>query len=114
MIDSYSFGKIVVNGKKYKNDIILYKNEIIKEVWWRKEGHELSILDIKDEIDKFSPEIIVIGCGKFGVLKVLTETKDYLKKKNIKLVAEKTSKACEIFNKLSVNHKIVGAFHLTC
>jgi len=47
MIESYKFGKIVVNGKSYSSDVIIIGN-YVKADWWRKEGHCLHIEDLRD------------------------------------------------------------------
>ncbi len=51
MIESYSFGQIIIDGKKYNSDLIIYKNDINSN-WWRKEGHNLYIEDVQDIINK--------------------------------------------------------------
>lgn len=42
MIEKYSFGKIVVNGAAYANDIKIVQGRVIPD-WWRKKGHSISI-----------------------------------------------------------------------
>lgn len=113
MIDSYSFGSIVVDGKRYTQDIIVFPGKV-KEKWWRKEGHSLSLEDL-EEVIEFSPEILVVGTGYFGVMKVPEEVKEALKRKGISVIVEKTKQAVETFNRLfKEGKKVVGAFHLTC
>ena len=58
MIESYKFGEIIINGKKYNSDLIILKDRIYDN-WWRKEGHNLCIDDIKKIIDK-KPDILII------------------------------------------------------
>lgn len=114
MIDSYAFGSIFINQKKYTSDVIVTQDDIVDN-WWRNKGHELCIDDLKKYIDEFKPDIVVVGTGKFGLMKVLAETKKYFEKNNIRLIEEKTSKAVKTLNKLlAENENVVGAFHLTC
>jgi hypothetical protein len=47
MIENYSFGQMLINGKKYNSDLIIFK-DYIYDSWWRKEGHNLCIDDIKE------------------------------------------------------------------
>ena len=54
MIDSYIFGKIVIDGQDYDRDVIVYP-DYVERNWWRKEGHELCIDDIKSSIERESP-----------------------------------------------------------
>jgi len=50
MINSYTFGVIVVNGKKYYSDIIIYPNKV-DDNWWREEGHLLIPRDLEKVVD---------------------------------------------------------------
>lgn len=112
MIESYSFGKIVINGKMYTSDIILYPNRV-DDNWWRITGHLLQKEDLKDIIH-FNPDVLIVGTGADGLMKVPDETKEFVESKGIQLIIEGTKKASEIYNKLKDKHKIVAAFHLTC
>ena len=114
MIESYNFGRIVINGRVYTSDLIIFNNNSIKENWWRKEGHKLHIEDL-EEVIKRKPEILVIGTGYLGLMKVPKEVKDFLNQKGIEVVSQKTKEACETFNKLlSSKRKVAAALHLTC
>ncbi|MEN3190684.1 MAG: MTH938/NDUFAF3 family protein [Atribacterota bacterium] len=112
MIESYSFGQIIIDGKKYNSDLIIYKNDINSN-WWRKEGHNLYIEDVQDIINK-KPEVIIVGTGYYGLMKVSTELIKYLESKGIELIIKKTKDACDEYNKLYKDKKVVAAFHLTC
>jgi hypothetical protein len=112
MIDSYSFGKIVVDGQIYTSDIILYPNKI-DDKWWRKSGHLLQKEDLKDIIQS-NPEILIVGTGAYGLMKVPIETKNFIESKRITLIAEKTGEAYKTYNKIKNQKKIIAAFHLTC
>ena len=37
MIEEYSFGQILISGKKYNSDLIIFADHIYDN-WWRKEG----------------------------------------------------------------------------
>ena len=111
-IDSYDFGRIVVDGKAYTSDVIIFPDKV-KDNWWRKEGHALHIEDIETVVEE-KPEVLIVGTGKYGILKVLPETKEYIESKRIELIVEPTDRACEMYNKISKNKKAVAALHLTC
>lgn len=111
-IDFYGFGLIVVDGKEYSSDIIIFPDKI-KSEWWRKRGHELCLEDIADVLDQ-KPEVLVVGTGASGVMKVLPEVKKAAQARGIKLITEPTDKACNTYNELSRSQKVVAAFHLTC
>jgi len=112
MIEGYSFGQIIIDGKRYTSDVIIYPDRVDSR-WWRKEGHELSPEDIEGILEE-KPEILVVGTGNTGFMKVLPETEAYLKQRNIKLIAERTDKACETYNHLCKSQKVIAALHLTC
>jgi hypothetical protein len=111
MIDSYSFGNIMIDGKEYTHDVIITGSNIIE--WWRQEGHFARVPDFKDIPD--DTEILVIGTGDSGVMKVAGEVVEHFRKKKIKVIMEMTGTAVNTFNKLTKENKnVVGAFHLTC
>jgi len=112
-IEEYKFGCMVVDGKTFTRDLIICRDKII-ENWWRKEGHKLAVADIEDVLQKQEPEILIVGKGKFGLMKVLPETKEFLNTLGIQLIAMNTSEAVKEYNQLSDEKNVVGAFHLTC
>ncbi len=112
MIESYSFGSMVIDGKEYTNDLIIYP-ERIKSPWWRREGHRLDVEDIK-EILEAKPEVLVVGTGASGLVEIPEETERYIRGKGIRLIAQGTKEAYKTFNALSKSKKVIGAFHLTC
>jgi hypothetical protein len=111
-IDSYQFGEIVINGKKYSSDVIIFSDKVIDN-WWRKTGHELCPEDIA-EISKEKPEVLIVGCGASGMMKVLPELEKMTKNQGIELIVETTDKACDTYNRLSHSQRLVAALHLTC
>jgi hypothetical protein len=60
------------------------------------------------------PEVLVVGTGCYGLMKVLPETESRLRTEGIRLVAEKNGKAYMTYNDLPRSGRVVGAFHLTC
>jgi hypothetical protein len=113
MIENYRFGKILINGKEYNSDLIIFADHIYDN-WWRKEGHNLCIDDIKEIIDK-KPDTLIIGTGYLGLMKVPKELIENIKSSGIKQVmVKKTGDACTEYNKLYKKNNIIAAFHLTC
>ena len=112
MIDSYSFGKIVIEGKTYTSDVILYPDKV-DDSWWRKSGHLLQKEDLRDVI-QYNPDVLIVGTGAYGLMKVPEETKKFVEAKGIKLISEETGEACETYNGFKEKRKVVAAFHLTC
>ena len=112
MIESYSFGHMNIDGVAYNSDLIVFPDHV-KSDWWRIKGHELHIEDLK-AVFQVKPEILVVGTGKFGLVKIQPETEKRLQAEGIKLIVEKTGKAYKTYNELSKTNRVVGAFHLTC
>ncbi len=112
MIDSYDFGRIVINGKRYNTDLIVFSDKV-REGWWRKEGHRLHVEDLRDVL-KDKPEVLVVGTGYSGLMRVPAETIGYVESEGIEFIAQKTAEACETFNRLVKSRKVVAALHLTC
>jgi len=113
MIESYSFGHIVVNGKAYTNDIKIINASVVPE-WWRRNGHRVSPEDVSDLVDA-RPEYIVIGKGNPGFMKTSSEVKYIFEDRGITLLEEKTATAVQTFNRLHQEGKRVCAgFHLSC
>ena len=71
-IESYSFGKIVIQGKVFTSDVIIYPGGV-DAAWWRKEGHLLQVEDLAEAL-RTKPGVLVIGTGYFGVMRVPRET----------------------------------------
>jgi hypothetical protein len=112
MIDSYEFGVIHINGKRYSSDVIIYPYRV-KDDWWRKEGHQLCIDDLEDVIEE-NPDVIVVGIGNPGLMRVLPETEKYIKSQGIRLIVQNTKEACKTYNQLSSSQKVIALLHLTC
>ena len=112
MIESYNFGKIIINSKEYNSDIIIYKNSI-DDKWWRRKSHNLFIEDIK-KILASKPETLIIGTGYYGLMKVPEELIKYLESNNIEVIIKKTKAACDEYNAIYQKKNVVAAFHLTC
>ncbi|KPK99581.1 MAG: hypothetical protein AMJ91_07315 [candidate division Zixibacteria bacterium SM23_73_3] len=112
MINSYDFGEVVIDGKRYTSDVIIYPNRV-KDDWWRKEGHQLCIDDLEDVL-KREPDVIVVGTGSPGLMKVLPETEKLINSKEVRLIIQPTKEACQTYNQLISSQKVVALLHLTC
>lgn len=112
MIDSYSFGSVTVDGKTYKSDLIIYPDRVDSS-WWRREGHALCLEDL-EEVLRHKPEVLVIGQGKPGLMKVRPELSERLRQQGIEVFAAPTTRAVRRYNELCGRKKVVAALHLTC
>jgi hypothetical protein len=112
IIDSYNFGQVIVNGKRYTSDIIIFPDRV-KDNWRRKMAHQLCLGDIAEVMTE-SPEVLVVGTGASGLMKVLPEVKQSIDAQGIKLIVEATGKACPTYNQFCHSQKVIAALHLTC
>ena len=111
-IVSYSFGNIIIDEKKYNKDLIIINDKIIAN-WWRKKSHLLQLSDLqeflRDEI-----QIVIVGTGKFGMMKIDKKLIEFIQNKQIKMISEKTAKALEIYSSEKNKKNVLCALHLTC
>ncbi len=112
IIDSYRFGLVVINGKKYTSDVIIFPGRV-RSGWRRQTGHELCLEDIAEVLTE-NPEVLMVGTGESGLMRVLPETKQSTEARGIKLIVETTDKACQTYNQLCHSQRVVAALHLTC
>ncbi len=114
MIEGCSFGSIVINGRRYTRDLIIYPDGRIEDGWWRRRGHRLTADDIRALTDS-RPEVIVAGTGVFGRMKPDPGLAGRLEELGIAFVALANKKAMARFNAEHRAGRRVGAcFHLTC
>lgn len=112
-ITNYTFGHIEVDGQDYSTDVIITPKGV-QAGWWRKEGHNLAIDDLDTVIDA-KPEVLIIGSGYYGRMRVPASTRSFLNNKGIKLEVLQTPKAVEVFNELQQQYaRVAAALHLTC
>ncbi len=111
-VEHYSFGVIRLDGREFRHDVIVYGDFVKK--WWRKEGHRVQLEDVED-LFELKPDIVVIGTGYYGVVKVDEDVVEKLKERGIEVVCEDSKRAVEIYNKLlKEGKKVALAIHLTC
>ena len=113
IIESCSFGRMVINGTSYTKDVIIYPDGSILSPWFRNRGHVLEAIDLEDLVAA-APEIIICGTGAMGFMRPSAAVVEYLGNRNIDFIAQKNSKAVKTYNKLLGKKTIGGCFHLTC
>ena len=111
-IDSYDFGRIVIDGQRYTTDVIVFPDRVM-DGWWRREGHRLHVEDL-DEVLRERPEVLIVGTGYSELMRVPNEVRNYVKTMGIELIAQSTREACKTFNRLVQSRRAVAALHLTC
>lgn len=111
-IDSYRFGRLVVDGKTHTRDLIILPDRIIKG-WWRKEGHTLLPDDLQ-EVFAARPDLLVVGQGAYRRMNVTDQVRRSLEGAGIELIAQSTKQACEAYNQFREQKAVAAALHLTC
>jgi len=112
MVDRYEYGTIVIGGKPYDSDVIILPDGTV-EPWQRKEEHRFGD-DDADRLIAAAPEVMVIGSGTVGSLRVRPEVVRSFESAGSEVLVYKTTKACETYQELRRHRKVAGAFHLTC
>ena len=112
-IGAYSFGRVEVDGRAYTSDVVILPTRVIGD-WWRDEGHALMPGDLTDVLDAL-PEVLVVGQGAQGLMKVTDEALACLSAAGIETVCMPTAQAVAIFNeRSSQGDNVAAALHLTC
>ncbi len=117
-IDSTKFGQIIVNGKTYDTDIVIFADGKIQERSdISRQKHNTSHFFCVEEIDELlntnpKPEVVVFGTGQYGICKIEQDALDKLNKNKIQIIVEPTPIAIEKFNNISKTK--AGIFHVTC
>ncbi len=111
-IDSFSFGNIIIGGKSFTSDVIVFPDRVLSP-WIREEEHRPQISEFAD-IVRAEPEILIIGTGYAGVMSIADPVKNYLTARGIDVRVAKTKAATELFNSLVGKEKVVAALHITC
>ena len=105
-------GLIVIDGKKYTYDVIIFPDRVIDN-WWRREGHQLCLTDIAEAMAE-KPDVLIVGTGALGLIKVPPEVKQAVEAQGIELIATVTDKACHTYKQLCQSRRVVAALHITC
>ena len=110
-IDSVNFGEIVINGKIFDSDMTLFWNG---KMSYRSKEHLVEMGEFM-KILMSKPEIVVIGIGMQGAVKIAPEVAEWAENVKVKIYTEVTPKAAEMFNAfVSEGRRTAGIFHVTC
>jgi hypothetical protein len=111
-IERYTFGRIVIDGRRYLRDLIIYPDRVA-EAWRRGGGHTVSPADLTGVLGA-SPEVLIIGRGFFGRVSVPAEVREALRAAGVEVIAEPTGRACRTYNRLRETQRVAAALHLSC
>jgi len=116
-IDDTTFGNITIDGKTYDHDVVIrLAGDIVKrKKKLSKKLYGTSHLVSKDEakfVFEKGVEVLVVGSGQEGNVRLSPEAEAYLAKHGCDIVIEPTPKALRVFN--DTHRKKIGLFHVTC
>jgi hypothetical protein len=112
LISEYKFGKVKIGKQSYNQDLVILPDRI-QTSWWRKEGHLLQLEDLEGYLDQ-ALQMVIIGTGKYGMMKVAGEVTQWLEIHKIKSFIGETELAVQEYNNLPDKSRTIAAFHLTC
>ena len=100
-IDSMDFGEVAIDGKTQYSDVV---------VWWDGQIDAIPkfyIFGIRKLIKLLDrePEVVVIGTGIEGSVRISRKVEDYSEMQGLKLFVEKSRDAIEIFNAFVADNK---------
>jgi hypothetical protein len=116
-VDSFQFGSIVIDGKKYGHDVLLFPDGVVRERkggFWKFGSHAIKKTEI-EELVKAKPEVLIVGTGTNGRARVDSEAEASAKEANIELLVAPSSEAINRLNQLVDGGKHIAALiHITC
>jgi hypothetical protein len=104
---------MVIDGKTYSSDLIIYPDGRITDAWWRRSGHKLVLEDIERLIQS-NPDTIIAGTGVNGYMVPDKNLSVLLGQKGISFLADKNENAVLHYNRLVGKQTVGACFHLTC
>ena len=119
-LESTGFGWLIANGTRYDHDLIVTVDGAIvprPKHLSKKYGGWHTVLG-PEEIETAiadKPEILVVGCGHFGVLPIRPETRALVAQRAVTMETHKIGAAMKRYTELAQAGKRVAAvLHITC
>jgi polyphosphate kinase 2 (PPK2 family) len=111
MIDEFEYGTIVIGGRTYQTDVIIFPDGAV-EPRQRKGENVLRPKEVA-RIIKAKPEVLIVGLGTVGDLRVQPKAEKRLQEAGIEILAYKTRKATETYKELRNQQKVAAVLHVT-
>lgn len=113
-VEEYRFGRIRIDGVDYAADVLLVAGEV-RSPWWRRAGGHLFAPEDLGEVISAAPEVVVLGTGYFGLVRIAGETLEVFADAGSRVVSSRTGRAVEELNRLlDEGRDVAAALHLTC
>ncbi len=111
MIDRFEYGTIVIEGTIHHSDVMILPDGRVEALRLA----ERSVLRAKDvsKIIKAKPEVIILGRGTAGNLRLGPEVESRLQQAGIELQSYRTHKAIETYRELRNQRKTAAVLHIT-
>ncbi len=109
--DSTSFGRVVLDGRVFTHDIIVTADGSVLDRPKNMGSHTLSDSEVKSLLQG-RPEVIVIGTGQYGSLKVGEDAMNSLRRDGARIVVLPTPAAIREFN--AADGRKAALIHVTC
>lgn len=110
MIENYTFGSLMIDGKEYGYDVKIVNGNVIP--WSPTKHHTVTLKDLKELLEA-EPELIIIGTGAYGAVRVPEDVKRHLEAEKVKFIILNTEEACEEVNRAH-GKKVCALIHSTC
>ncbi len=110
-IDSFSFGSIVIEGKKYGRDVLIFPDGTVRQRqggFWRFGSHAIKREEI-DQLAKVDAEEVIVGTGTGAIARLTPDAESWANEAKLNLVALASPEAIERFNRLVEEGRRVSA-----
>lgn len=119
-IEHFEWGQYRIRGELHSMDGAgegkdIFLSEAGVQAWAARKGHKLRPAMV-DRVFPLGVEVLVIGCGVNGALKVLKKTRKAIKEAGVdELIVVPTPEACRIYNRFyRQGRKVALLAHGTC
>jgi hypothetical protein len=116
-VEKFSFGSIVIGGRKYGRDILMLPDGVIKQRkggFWKFGSHVFKKEEI-DELIRANPEVVILGTGTNAKAKLTSDAELLIKGAKIELISLPSREAVDKLNRFVEEGKRVSALiHITC
>ena len=113
MIDSFGFGFMVIDGRRYSSDLIINPDGRIRDGWRRRRGHVLTRKDLETLVET-RPEVIIAGTGIHGRMQPEPDLAKTLGSLGIHFMTASNDQAVSWYNDRSSISRVGACFHLSC
>ncbi|HDD59462.1 MAG: hypothetical protein J7K08_02300 [Thermoplasmata archaeon] len=109
-VERIEFGEIVIEGRRYAHDVTIHPDGRVTP---RSGGHHIRREEV-EVVLREGAEVVVVGCGIYGVAKMREEDVEALRSKGAEIHLLKSPDAVEVLKKLSGKRRVGAIIHVTC